>query len=203
MEQFKQTGHTQVHGTWWDAPMSAEGPGQCHCKGTLDYLRRIGNQEKFLRMGRKQMDLYLNSGFKTEQWFLMLNPNPFHNTSHLYICKRLSRHLKNFEHPFWHDSVYLIEIFLITSETLFRKRNKWSKEVPTLIIIKLPSQHDLKPEIRDNLSCDIQKTNYAFLCLEATKAIVVTRYFHSPEATIGWNRLLLLRKLVIFIRLLP
>jgi len=43
--------------------MTDKGCGKCHCKGTLDYLLRVGNQEKFLRMRRKQM--YLNSGFKT------------------------------------------------------------------------------------------------------------------------------------------
>lgn len=181
--------------------MSAEGCDQCHCKGTLDCLCRIGNQERFLSMRRKQV--YLKSGFKTEQWFRMLNPNWFHNTSHLYIFKRLSRQLKNLEHPFGHDSVYLIEIFLITSETLFWNRNKWPKEFPTLIIIKLFSQHDSKPEITENLSCDIHKIDYVCLCLEATKAIAVTRYFHSPEATIGWNCILLLRKLVMSTRLLP
>lgn len=160
--------------------MSGEGPGQYHCKGTLDYLCRVGNQEMFLRMGRKQM--CPNSSFKTEQWFVTLIPNLFHNTSHLYICKRLSRHFKNFEHPFWHHSVYLIEIFLITSKTLFRKRNKWPKEVPKLIIIKLFSQHDSKPEIRENLSCDIHKTNCACLCLEATKVMVVTSIFTVQKA---------------------
>lgn len=61
---FKETGHTQVHGIYWDEPMSAEGSGQCCCKGTLDCLCRAGNKERFLMMGRKQT--YLNNGLKTE-----------------------------------------------------------------------------------------------------------------------------------------
>jgi len=35
---LRSVGNTQVHGTWWDGPMSAEGAGQCHCKATADNL---------------------------------------------------------------------------------------------------------------------------------------------------------------------
>lgn len=37
----KEVGHTQVPGTWWEAPTSAEEAGQCHCEASLYYLWKI------------------------------------------------------------------------------------------------------------------------------------------------------------------
>lgn len=116
--------HIQVHGIWWDAPMSAE--GQYHYKGILDFLCWGGNQ-KFPRMEKSK---YIWIPVSKQKWFLMLNPNPFQNTRHLLTCKRLSGHFKNFKHLFWRDSVYSVEIFLITSEALFRKRKNDPGRLP-------------------------------------------------------------------------
>lgn len=38
---FKQIRHTEVHGTWQDAPESADGVGYCHCGAIFSYLCKV------------------------------------------------------------------------------------------------------------------------------------------------------------------
>lgn len=37
---FKQIGHTQVHGAWWDTPTNVTGDDHCHWEAILDHLRK-------------------------------------------------------------------------------------------------------------------------------------------------------------------
>ncbi|KAK4829855.1 hypothetical protein QYF61_007126 [Mycteria americana] len=48
----EQAGHTQVHGTRWDAPTSVEGPGQCHWEVSDDWKK--ANVTPVLKKGKKE-----------------------------------------------------------------------------------------------------------------------------------------------------
>lgn len=56
--QVKETGYTEVHGTWQHASVTAEEAGQCHGQDTQLSLDTHGNQERFLRTGRKQKSVF-------------------------------------------------------------------------------------------------------------------------------------------------